>query len=118
MSEDLNAPQPAPVGGGAEVWPLVIEDMRASDMAGRAKYGVPLTAGNGRDALVYAYQEALDLAVYLRQAIAEDWRGRALRAEARVKALEEENAALRRQVEGLAYRVAGQSELLARRAEK
>lgn len=38
---------------------------------GRARYGTPLQAGNGRDALVDAYQEALDLCVYLRQAIEE-----------------------------------------------
>lgn len=63
--------QPAPSGDGPAVWPLVIEDMKARDAAGRSKYGVPLRAHNGRDALVDAYQEALDLAVYLRQAIAE-----------------------------------------------
>lgn len=38
---------------------------------GRQKYGTPLTADNGRDPLVDAYQEALDLVVYLRQAIEE-----------------------------------------------
>lgn len=63
--------QPMPSGDGPAVWPLVIEDMRERDAAGRARYGVPLRANNGRDALVDAYQEALDLAVYLRQAIAE-----------------------------------------------
>ena len=34
-------------------------------------YGMPLRAWNGRDALVDAYEEALDLACYLRQAIEE-----------------------------------------------
>jgi hypothetical protein len=43
----------------------VVEDMRARDLVGRQRYGVPLTAGNGRDHLVDAYQEALDLAAYL-----------------------------------------------------
>ena len=43
----------------------VIDDMRARDAMGRARYGVPLTADNGRDHLVDAYQEALDLLVYL-----------------------------------------------------
>jgi hypothetical protein len=38
---------------------------------GRRKYGTALEANNGRDALMDAYQEALDLAMYLRQAIAE-----------------------------------------------
>jgi hypothetical protein len=74
MSErhGLNAPEPPPTPTDSRpVWELVVEDMRARDMAGRAKYGVPLQAGNGRNALVDAYQEALDLCVYLRQAIAE-----------------------------------------------
>lgn len=48
------------------VAPLVIVDMRARDLQGQAKYGVPLTAGNGRDFLVDAYQEGLDQVVYLR----------------------------------------------------
>jgi hypothetical protein len=53
------------------VWDLVIADMRERDASGLAKYGTRLQPGNGRDALVDAYQEALDLCVYLRQAIAE-----------------------------------------------
>ena len=51
------------------VWDLVIEDMKQRDLEGRKKYGTPLQASNGRDALVDAYQEALDLCVYLRQEI-------------------------------------------------
>jgi hypothetical protein len=39
---------------------LVIADMRE-------RYGVPLQADNGRD----AYEEALDLAAYLRQELAQ-----------------------------------------------
>ncbi len=46
-------------------------DMAACDAEGRRKYGVPLQPHNGRDCLVDAYQEALDLTVYLRQAIYE-----------------------------------------------
>lgn len=64
--------QPPPTGSGVPVWPLVIADMQARDAAGTAKYGTPLRTHNGRDALVDAYQEALDLAVYLRQRIEED----------------------------------------------
>lgn len=64
--------QPAPRETiGRPVWELVIEDMRARDAVGRRRYGVPLQANNGRDALRDAYEEALDLAVYLRQAIEE-----------------------------------------------
>jgi hypothetical protein len=44
---------------------LVLEDMLERDRLGRARYGTPLTSGNGRDHLIDAYQEALDLAAYL-----------------------------------------------------
>ena len=64
--------QPAPeTNGNRPVWELVIEDMQARDHVGRQRYGVPLQANNGRDALVDAYQEALDLVVYLRQVLEE-----------------------------------------------
>lgn len=53
------------------IWDLVMEDFKARDAEGRRKYGTPLQADNGRDALVDAYQEALDLVVYLRQEIAQ-----------------------------------------------
>lgn len=45
--------------------------MEERERFGILKYGTPVQAGNGRDALVDAYQEALDLCVYLRQAIEE-----------------------------------------------
>ena len=63
-------PPPTP-NAGRPVWELVIEDMRERDRVGRARYGTPLQTHNGRNALVDAYQEALDLVVYLRQAIEE-----------------------------------------------
>ena len=64
--------QPPPVPNERPaVWDLVIADMRERDHVGRERYGTPLQPHNGRDALVDAYQEALDLVVYLRQAIAE-----------------------------------------------
>ena len=53
------------------IWQLVVEDMNARDAIGRRRYGVPLQAGNGRDALRDAYEEALDLVAYLRQALEE-----------------------------------------------
>jgi hypothetical protein len=63
-------PSPKPNHGSA-IWDLVIIDMHERDRVGRARYGTPLQTNNGRDALVDAYQEALDLVVYLRQAIEE-----------------------------------------------
>ncbi len=63
-------PPPKPTAGAA-IWDLVMADMAARDRTGRERYGTPLQANNGRDALVDAYQEALDLVVYLRQAIEE-----------------------------------------------
>ena len=66
------ADQPPPIPNGKPaVWGLVIADMRERDQVGRQRYGTPLQPGNGRDALVDAYQEALDHAVYLRQEIEE-----------------------------------------------
>lgn len=53
------------------VWDLVMFDMHDRDTLGRSRYGVRLQPHNGRDALRDAYEEALDLAVYLRQAIYE-----------------------------------------------
>jgi hypothetical protein len=50
---------------------LVIADMWRREAVGRARYGTPLQGHNGRDALRDAYEEALDLCVYLRQAIYE-----------------------------------------------
>lgn len=71
--------QPPPVAvAGEELWPEVLAaaeregappevlaDMRERDAWGRALYGVPLRRGDGRDHLVDAYAEALDLCVYL-----------------------------------------------------
>lgn len=67
-----NIQQPKPVkNDNPAVWDLVVDDMRERDIIGKERYGVRLQAGNGRDALLDAYQEALDLVVYLRQAIYE-----------------------------------------------
>ena len=71
-SFDAVKPQPKPSGDGQDVTSLVVEDLLARSDAGEKKYGTRLKTFNGRNPLVDAYQEALDLAVYLRQAIAED----------------------------------------------
>jgi len=68
----LNDPQPSPTqNDNPAVWDLVVEDMNQRNIIGTEKYGTPLQPHNGRDALVDAYKEALDLVVYLRQAIYE-----------------------------------------------
>jgi hypothetical protein len=64
--------QPEPTPGDAEVTPLVIADLQAWSDFGARKYGTRLQTFNGRDALVDAYQEALDLCCYLRQRIEEE----------------------------------------------
>lgn len=50
---------------------LVLADLRERDRIGQIRYGTSLRAHNGRDALRDAYEEALDLAIYLRQCIEE-----------------------------------------------
>jgi hypothetical protein len=50
---------------------LVIQDMEDRKQFGLNKYKTTLQPHNGRDALVDAYQESIDLCFYLRQAIAE-----------------------------------------------
>ncbi len=47
---------------------LITSTKKRADM-GKAKYGVYLTAANGRNPLVDAFQEVLDLLVYMRGAI-------------------------------------------------
>ena len=50
---------------------LVITDLFNRMEHGMRKYGTYLQANNGRNALQDAYEEALDLAVYLKQALEE-----------------------------------------------
>lgn len=63
--------QPTPQGGIGNIQALVRQDLLEREQLGIERYGQPVRAFNGRSALMDAYQEALDLAVYLRQAIAE-----------------------------------------------
>ena len=68
----VNEEQQAPIqNDNPHIADLVIEDMKARKQLGIQRYGTALQAYNGRDALMDAYQEALDLCVYLRQAIEE-----------------------------------------------
>lgn len=54
------------------IFDLVIADLRERDRIGYAEYGKPMTTFDGRDSLWDAYEEVLDLAVYLRKAIEEN----------------------------------------------
>ena len=64
--------QPPPVRNErVAIQDLVIADIEARKAVGLERYGTLLQAFNGRDALMDAYQEVLDLAVYLRQALEE-----------------------------------------------
>lgn len=54
-----------------EVMGLFLKDLSERYEEGVRRYGVPLQPFNGRDALQDAYEEAIDLCLYLRQAIYE-----------------------------------------------
>lgn len=64
--------QPSPQESQGDVGKLVIKDMEERRQTGIERYGTPLQPFNGRNALIDAYLEVLDLAVYLRQKIEED----------------------------------------------
>lgn len=64
--------QPAPVPNRKpSIQSLVRHDLEDREQVDIQRYGTALQPHNGRDALIDAYQEALDLACYLRQAIEE-----------------------------------------------
>jgi hypothetical protein len=64
--------QPLPIQNERQsIQDLVIEDIEARKKVGLERYGTLLQADNGRDSLRDAYEEALDLTCYLRQAIEE-----------------------------------------------
>ena len=63
--------QPPPTGDGQVVLTKVLSDIQSRAEFGKIKYGAYLRTDNGRDALMDAYQEAIDLVMYLGQAIME-----------------------------------------------
>jgi hypothetical protein len=71
MPNPAAKPQPMPTAGQQDVLPEVIADLQARDAFGVKKYGTTLQTRNGRDPLMDAYQESLDQAMYLKQAILE-----------------------------------------------
>ena len=72
ISEDAaTAKQPVPKGSGNPILGMVLADLTNRALEGKEKYGEPLLAHNGRNALWDLYQELLDAAMYIRQAIEE-----------------------------------------------
>ena len=65
--------QPLPTGDAAapNIHELVVTDLMNRMALGKARYGQPLKPNNGRDALRDAYEELLDAAAYIRQAMFE-----------------------------------------------
>lgn len=73
MESNLTKKEPLPTKNNyPAVWDLVIKDIQDRDRFGEAKYKTRLQPFNGRNALKDAFQESLDLTVYIRQAI-EEW---------------------------------------------
>lgn len=70
-SPALAAQKDNPQGKSEPIIDLVLLDFQERSKLGENKYGEKLRAFNGRNALVDAYQEAMDLVMYLRQAIYE-----------------------------------------------
>lgn len=68
----MSAIQPRPTPNDkVDIQTRVMVDLIDRRAFGKAKYGTPLQPFNGRDALRDAYEEALDLVCYLKQAITE-----------------------------------------------
>jgi hypothetical protein len=59
------------VNDGQSVQDAVIADIEARKSVGLERYGTLLQAHNGRDMLLDAYEEAIDLAMYLKGALLE-----------------------------------------------
>jgi hypothetical protein len=70
MSE-ISEHQPEPIEGEKTVLDYVLADFQERANIGKLRYGTYLKTNNGRDALMDAYQEAIDLVMYLRQALLE-----------------------------------------------
>lgn len=68
----VNTEQPSPVkNNNTPIVDLVMKDIQERKEIGYKRYGTYLQANNGRDALRDAYEEAMDLVIYLRQVMEE-----------------------------------------------
>lgn len=70
MIDDQVQPAPTP-NDNLDVWLLTIAAMHRRRLEGIKRYGCPVQAGNGRDALWDAAEESMDKTVHLFQAIEE-----------------------------------------------
>lgn len=70
MSDHIKQQNP-PEPGDETVIEHVMSDLLMRAYVGKAQYGTLLQTNNGRDPLVDAYQEALDMCMYLKQALLE-----------------------------------------------
>ena len=83
---------------------LLRDDITAREKIGDAEYGQPLLPFNGRNSILDAYEECLDMAVYLRQEIEER------------KVLSEQIASLQETLGGLGHEVPAPAEDVAKDA--
>lgn len=67
--------QPKPRGTGPTVGDRVQADIAERNSIGEVRYGEKLRAFNGRNSIQDAYEEALDLSQYLKQALLEQEKG-------------------------------------------
>jgi hypothetical protein len=63
--------KPPEENDGTVVLDRVLKDFQDRAEVGKARYGTYLKTNNGREALVDAYQEAMDLVMYLKQELME-----------------------------------------------
>lgn len=70
--EEAVRQQGQPKGIDVDITELTIRDLKERSRVGEKKYGEVLKPFNGRDSLIDAYQEILDLACYIRQLIYEE----------------------------------------------
>lgn len=68
---DSTQPKPSQSIDSRSVTDELVSDLLTRREQGIKKYGTELMSHNGRDALLDAYQEVLDTAVYLKQALME-----------------------------------------------
>lgn len=71
MADKHEQPMPIPRPDEPAIQDLVLRDIEARKQVGLDRYGTLLKAHNGRDMLLDAYEESLDLCVYLRGVLLE-----------------------------------------------